>query len=278
MNGIIYLADYKISEQDFLASKNLFTFRISNLQDLHKVDLSELRHGRFLLRGSKLKQMQFETLFHILKNNEVNLFTDITSFISINNFSNHYGIIRNFAPKSMIFERGTPVNEISQNLLREHFSSPLFLRSEIESAAKYVGVKGCIINQILNTELETTICNLETHVKGFNSLIIKETVDLKKNDNKTFEFRCVVVHNRVIFFDNNESKSGLILTNDVIAFAKKVASHNFECGIRGAYFLDLGVKTDDSIIIIEMKDFINGTVSNLDELAKGLSKFFNVSP
>lgn len=274
MNGIIYLSDYKTSEQEFLTSKNILTFRIADLQNIQDIDLSELRQGRFLLRGPKLKQPQFEEVFLAMKNKEVNLFTNITSFASISNFSNHYGIIKEFSPKSMNFERGTASNIIREHLEKEKVSSPVFLRSEIESAAKYVGVEGCIINLISDFEIEDKVCNLETHVTGFKNLIFKEVVSLKKVGEKNVEFRCVIVHDKLVFFDNDEEKSGLILTNDVIDYAQKVASHNYYCGIRGAYFLDLGVKTDDSITIIEMKDFINGTINNFEELASGLINLF----
>ncbi len=271
VNGLIYLSDYKISEQDFLTAKGIFTFRIADFLKIQEIDLSELKFGRYLMRGPKLKQLQFENIFHHFKKNEVSLFTDISSFAYINNFSNYYGIIKEFSPKSIIFERGVMSSVISENLEREGVRSPVFLRSEVESAAKYVGIEGCIIKQINDSEIDDKVCNLESHVKGFRNLIFKEVVSLKKENDENLEFRCIIVQDKVMLFDDSGIKSRLIPTKEVIAFAQIVAQHNYFCGIRGAYFLDLGVKVDGEIIIIEMKDFINGTIKNFEELVNGLN-------
>lgn len=170
-----------------------------------------------------------------------------------------------YSPKVIDFHIDTSIDEIAEALKGASF--PLFVRSNVESAAKYVGVEACILKDV--DGIETVLKPIKEHIKTAERIIMKEVVPIKKINGINTEYRAIVITDKLVCFDY-DSSCGL---PDPYKFPYEAiintASTN---GLHGAYFLDLGVSEDDALFVVECKNLFNGTIKNISSFAEGLLK------
>lgn len=260
----VYWKNYSDSEEQALARSGVGTARLSEGADPPKTSAAPA-----FLRAGRMTEDEFALASAVCERAGYQLITSQKSFSIAGDFERHYPLLKSLAPKAVTASSMAPNLEIARGLRKSGLKYPIFVRSDRESAAKYVGIEGCIVRDDSDEALEQALENLRTHVKGFRTIIFKELVPLKKTAaGRDLEYRAIGVAGTLLMFDYS-TDSGLPAPESVgvDAFAARAIKALAAGGADGALFVDVAVTEDGERIVVECKDFSNGTIKNLDSLA-----------
>jgi hypothetical protein len=258
--AIIYLEDYGLAEQDILREQGIHALRFENGEALPVNAWPELK---FLLRAKKLKSEDYKEYYSQLSLAGYELINNPDIFILHGSFELYYPLVKDFSPRSIIIAKDMDSSSAIETILDSQIPSPVFVRSEIESAAKYVGVAGCMMQEISKDQFETCRANLDEHIKNYEVLILKEVVGIKKHDGHNLEYRAIVINDVVITFDYDTAKIPDPELTGLDVSIRKIVNEIYNNGFTGAYFMDFAVTTENTLIIIESKDIVNGTIKDI---------------
>lgn len=268
---VIYFGDYSQQEEETLNGLGLTTIRVENSFALIQTIPKQIENKLALVRGARMKMDEYEKMNSDLLSLNFTLINTPDLFILHGSFELYYSMVKMFSPKSIFFKRGSATSSIQTEITSSNLSTPLFVRSEIESAAKYVGIEGCLIQINSDSEISKCISNLENNIKGYQSIIIKEVVEIKKSSSgKNLEYRAIVINDKIVSFDYDSAKLPLPTESKIADEAKNIINTIFKNGFKGAYFMDFALTENDQVIIVESKDILNGTIKDVTAFGKGL--------
>ncbi len=266
---VIYLNDCYEKEEAVLRAYDIPCARINYPFQEGAVEIQ----GTPIFRGPKMKVAAYSEFIHSLEKIGCSALVGLDDFIRISDAIEYSRCFGNYAPKVITFDIKQDVAEIANLLIESDLKYPLFVRSDLESAAKYVGVDACTLRSSDVNDIETVLDPIHKFIANAGTIIMKEIVSVKKANGKNIEYRAIVVNGKIVCFDY-DSSSGLPSPESLsCAWQFKdcidIASKN---GLHGAYFVDFGVDENDTIFVVECKNIINGTVKNINSFAEGLSK------
>lgn len=268
----IYLGDYSLHEEKTLQEFDIPTIRLESQDFLQGNIKYQESISPAILRSKRIKKDEYSKIYSDLLALNLALVNDPELFLLHNSFEESYSMMNDFSPKTIFFPPSSEAMTIRKRIESLGFSLPLFVRSEIESAAKYVGIDGCIIKENIDTEINKCISNLNNNVKDYKTIIIKEVVEIRKNESgKNLEYRAIVINDDIICFDYDSTKLDSPNNSKIATEAQKIISEISRNGFKGAYFIDFALTNDDKVIIVECKDIINGTIQNITDFGKSLS-------
>lgn len=219
---------------------------------------------------------EYQDLYDLFASAGVKLVNDPTQVALHSGFADQYQLIRGFTPKAVVFSRHQPISSIMGEIEAEELSFPLFVRSEKESAAKYVGIEGCVIPKLEFDLFARCIENLVNNVSGFQSFIFKEVVEIKKSQSGSrLEYRGIVLDGTIVAFDYDKNTLPDPDSVNLSHRADEIVKRIFDKGFKGAYFMDFAVTESGDVIIVETKDILNGSIHDVDGFAKALSGYLN---
>lgn len=270
---ILYLKDYKIDEEEVMRQAGLKTVRLpANFANSEIQSLAT--DSPIFVRGPRMRLDEYESLWQEAKVAGVNFLTTPESFRLASNFEFHYPLIRQLSPRALIVDNLMNNSEIFSRLTSENFRFPVFIRSEIESAAKYVGLEGCIMRTPELEQLDLVIRNLRLHVKEFKKIIFKEMLPIATSniDGANLEYRAIGAKGRLITFDYDARGSKLSSPESfgLEKYAEQALSALAAGGATGAVFVDIAIVEGGSPIVVECKDFVNGSIGYPQKFAEGV--------
>jgi hypothetical protein len=269
---LIYVAQYGLQEEATLRGFGFSTIRVDNYQSLADALPASSEPQAALMRGSRLDQQAYDDIYRALSHAQVHLLNNPQEFSLHGSFRDYYPLIKDFSPRAIVLDRQTSVSEILSALKSAQLIPPLFVRSEIESAAKYVGVQGCLIQSINSTDVEQCKVNLDTHVTSYHDVIVKETIEIARHINgENLEYRAIVLGGKIVSFDFDTSKLPDPFTTRVASESSVITAAIHDAGFTGAFFMDFALTADNKVIIVETKDLLNGTIKNVADFGKGLA-------
>ena len=268
--NIIYLDDYKHDEEAALAASGLLCFRY-NHRDLMKGSFPENNcDNQYLIRGPRLPLDAYKRIFEAAGAKGLHITPDWRSYVLGADQTEQYKVLQEFYPKAVVAEASISSENLLNLLKNEKIRFPVFLRSEIESAAKYVGVSGCMIVTPSIADLTNALVNLKRNVHGYSTLVFKETVQIQKNqDGDTLEFRAIGWNGKIQMFDNLEYSA--IPPQEVVHLVNKVIEKLLANGGAGGYFIDVAMDEASHPILIECKSLLNGSIKSISRFAPLLS-------
>ena len=266
--GFVYFGDKYIDEESYISG----TFTCYRAKDFsvtpditHEIYASDY----VLTRGPKLSQFEYEKCWSIWNERGLTFASSPTSYLIANSPQKNTALLCEDAPELFVLSANLTDEEIVRTLINKAIH-PLFVRSEKESAAKYVGVDGCIISALDDESILSAVRDLRTHVLGFNEIIFKRVVSIAKSSSgKVLEYRGIAVKGVLVSIEYDTSlPSPKSLGIDIYAanIIIKLAQH----GLDGAFFIDIGVKNDGGFFVIECKDLINGKIHTITRFSQGL--------
>jgi hypothetical protein len=270
---IIYLNDYYEKEEAVIKAYGISCARVSYPFQESEIEIQ----GTPIFRGPKMKVAAYSEFIQSLEKIGCSALVGLDDFVRISDAIEYTRCFGSYAPKVITFDIKQGVEEISNLLIKSDLNYPLFVRSDIESAAKYVGVDACTLRSSDGNDIEMVLEPIYKYIKNAGTIIMKEIVSVKKINGKTIEYRAIVVNGKIICFDYDsssdlpcpESLSCAWQFEDCI----NTASKN---GLQGAYFVDFGVDEKDNLFVVECKNIINGTIKNINAFAEGLAKMRKV--
>lgn len=266
---VIYLNDYYEKEETVIKAYGIPCARIDYP---FQRNIAEIQ-GTPIIRGPKMKVAEYAEFIQNLERIGYSALVGLDDFEKLSNAIEYTRCFGEYAPKVITFDINNNIEEISNLLVRSDLKCPLFVRSDIESAAKYVGVNACILRSFEVDEIGEVLEPIHKFITNAGTIVMKEIVSVKKICEKNIEYRAIVINGKIICFDYDPS-NGLPCPESLSCAWQfqdciNKASKN---GLHGAYFVDFGVDEDENIFVVECKNFINGTIKNLNAFAEGLVK------
>lgn len=253
---VLYVNNSYVDEEIILRKHGVKTARI----EYPSIGTNTIDYDT-IIRGPKMNKQQYIKLLKDLEIDNI-LVTPEQYGIAADAilYSQCFG---KYSPKVLSFDIDEPKENIKKKL--KGVKLPLFVRSNVESAAKYVGVEACILRDL--DKLEDVLKPIYDHIRNAETIIMKEVVPLKKINNKTVEYRAIVINDTLVCFDY-DSSCGLPDPKELEW--KPIIDAASINGMHGAYFLDLGIDTSNRLFVVECKNLFNGTIKNVDSFAEGL--------
>lgn len=264
--GFLYIGD-KYKDEEKYISKYFTTIRLTtSLSEIANID-KLIKCDYVLLRGSKFTQEEYEKIYAILKQNKINAYSSPVSYKIANSAILYSKLLGENAPNLYVFSARQSDEEIIESF-KNNLVFPLFVRSDKESAAKYVGVDGCIVSSENKESFKIALDNLRNNVKNINDIIFKQVIPIKQYNKKiNLEYRAIVFNGKLICFDYNKelpNPSDYGLDESVTELALNLMEKGFD----GGYFMDFAIKENGGFYVVECKDLINGTIKNIDRFIK----------
>lgn len=266
---VIYLNDYYEKEETIIKAHGIPCARVNYP---FEGSIAEIQ-GTPIFRGPKMKVAAYSKFIQDLEKMGYSALVSLDDFVKISDAIEYTRCFGKYAPKVITFNIKEDIVKIANLLIESDLKCPLFVRSDIESAAKYVGVDACTLQSADVNEIKAVLEPIHKFIANAGTIIMKEIVSVKKINGKTIEYRAIVVNEKIICFDYDsssdlprpESLSCAWQFEDCI----NIASKN---GLQGAYFVDFGVDENENVFVVECKNIINGTIKNINAFAKGLVK------
>lgn len=267
---ILYLGDYYLSEEHFLQDNNIPCVRL-DYPFSHNGNIGVQSGDTVLIRGGKLNTSAYADVAHYFEQHGINCVVSAHDYEKIASAVEYSKCFGKYAPKVLMFDINEPIDSISHALSASELTFPLFVRSDVESAAKYVGFEACVLKSNTHDDIAAVIRPIKDHVANPTKVVMKEIVNTMKINGKNIEYRAIVVAGKIICFDyeaNTEIPSPDSL--DCYGQFEECVSLAFQNGLSGAYFVDFGINSNGDIFVVECKNVINGTIKSVDSFMKGL--------
>lgn len=266
---VIYLNDCYKKEEVVIREYGIPSARVNYP---FQESMAEIREGA-IFRGPKMNVVAYSELIQNLEKIGCSALVSLDDFVKISDATEYTRCFSNYAPKVITFDIKQDVVEIANLLDESDLRYPLFVRSDIESAAKYVGVDACTLWSSDVNDIVTVLAPIHKFITNAGAIIMKEIVSVKKANGKTIEYRAIVVNGKITCFDY-DSSSGLPRPESLSCAWQfedciNIASKN---GLHGAYFVDFGVDKNENLFVVECKNIINGTIKNINAFAEGLTE------
>lgn len=267
----VYLNDYNEKEEATISAQGVTCYRMSSDSALTGKGFDQLpKTDVYQIRSNRLSVDDYSKIWSVAKEHGITLTTNPTSYEIGSSFKEQRLLLRALSPNSLVLDSETKTNEIREQIELSEMNYPIFVRSEIESAAKYVGVDGCVINENTTSSIENVVENLKNNVRGFRTLILKEMLEIARNQktNKHIEYRAIGVNGGLLFFDYDPG-SGLQdpYELNMDEFATEALMMLSDGGAKGGLFVDIALTEEGKKIVVECKNLVNGTIKQLDKLA-----------
>ena len=266
---IVYLNDYYEKEEAIIKSYGIPSARVNYPFQGSLVGIQKSS----IFRGPKMKSSVYSKFIQDLEKNGGTTLVSLDDFAEISDAIEYTRCFGKYAPKVVTFDIKQAAAEISKLLIASDLKYPLFVRTDIESAAKYVGVDACTLKVPDVKDIEKVLEPIHNFITNAGTIIMKEIVPVKKINGKNIEYRAIVVNGEIVCFDYDSSSdlpspkslSCAWQFQDCINIAS-------EKGLHGAYFVDFGISENETLFVVECKNIINGTIKNINAFAEGLAK------
>lgn len=269
--GFLYLGDYKPEEEAFLRAADVRVFRADAWPDMKSLPATDGAVTELLVRGARLASPKYEFLWRIARSAGVSLVTSPEAFRTLGNPELQYRALSAVSPATLFVDAHVEDFEVTNVILRNKIEFPVFIRSDLESAAKYVGLEGCVAAERDAAALRTVLSNLRRHVRGMSKIIAKQVVLIAKGENgRPLEYRAIGARGRFSHFDLAGSGLPPDPRHGLEEFAGGAFRLLAEAGADGAAFVDVAVKEGGGGVVVECKDMLNGSIANLDLLAEAV--------
>ncbi len=262
---IMFPSDYfehkKVDEdylEEFKVAKEIgFNIILVNYEELEKGNIKvfpeKLSEGLCIYRGWMLKPETYEKLYEYLNKFKLKLINNVTEYNNCHLFPNSYPLLRDFTPRTKAFSEG---EVIDWNEIKSEFSR-FMIKDYVKS------VKGSSFPLFFENNLSTE--ELNEQVQVFKSLrgdlftkgiVVKEFVDLKKENNTTNEYRGFYMDGVLLTLTMNSSqnKESRLVPQSLLEQIPVLESR--------FYTIDFAEKDNGDFIVIETGD---GQVSGLAE-------------
>lgn len=270
-----YLGDAYVKEEEILREAGAATIRVAIEQAMKTpAPWRGLGGAVVLLRGPRLPLDQYEAVScHAAASGSVCLADPRTYRFGLDLVA-QAEILRDMMPATEVLPSSSTPEEIKALLDKDRLRVPVFVRSDVESAAKYVGAAGCIIGTADAVEIEGVLKNLSHYVKQYRTVVIKEMFKPRcAADGKALEYRAIGMAGDLITFDWDESSELPDPEASALGdFARKVFARVNASGAKGLFVSDVALTEEGPGVVVECKNLLNSSLKRPKKLLRELAR------
>ncbi len=272
--SVLYVDDYKKDEEKILSSLGVNCRRVSKEKLISDVGFSSfLTDTPYQLRSARISVDEYSQIVKGAKSSSVELLTSNESFAVIADSEKQYEILKDFMPNTLFLNRDSTETAILDLINENQLTPPIFVRTDVESAAKYTGIDSCIIRESTIDDIGRVISSISSNIKGYEKIILKEMVNIAKDpkSGKNLEFRAIAISGELKLFDYEQSQFSISPQEvGIDAFAKTVIE-TLACGkANGGVFVDVAILENGNMTVIECKNLVNGTIRSIEGFGQQL--------
>lgn len=276
LHTILYLGDYKRDEEPRFAAYGVRTARVPDPRHSTQSWAAAQCQGTAILRAERLTQGDFRLVSEQATTAGIPLATTMRGFELLTDFRLQYVALKSFSPRTEFLKTGTRAADVLEAIEHSGMSMPVFVRTELGSAAKVVGIQGCTIPEHSVAAVERVLGSVAQYLPGAEQLILKEVVDIGlTKDGSHLEYRAIGVGGRLVAFDVPEMNNVLPDPAEIglAEFATNCFRSLAESGSSGAAFVDVALLSDHATpVVVECKDFHFGSLANIAAIGTALSQ------
>ena len=167
---VIYLNDCYEKEEAVIRAYGIPCARVNYPFQESEAEIQ----GTSIFRGPKMKIAAYSEFIQSLEKIGCSALVGLDDFVRISDAIEYSRCFGNYAPKVITFDIKQDVVEIANLLIESDLKYPLFVRSDIESAAKYVGVDACTLRSSDVNDIETVLnplYHLFSSLSSYHNLI-----------------------------------------------------------------------------------------------------------
>lgn len=258
--GVLYVGDYKLDEESLILGQ-VRTVRINaDFEFVEKLPQDSL----WILRSRRLALPSYCRLWETVDSFGARLCTQPLSYGIISSLRAPSLALSGQIPPMIVLDSNVQAVDLMAAVQKRGLQFPVFVRSEVESAAKYVGVEGCTISDLDLAQVNVVLTNLRSHVSDFREIGVKEVwpVRLLGSTTMTMEYRAVGCAGSLIAFDHR-SVGPLPAPGPYIErFAADAFARLAEIGADGLHVVDVALSNDERRpFAVEWKDLASSSLA-----------------
>lgn len=261
---LLYINDYNEKEASVIRRMGIPTCRHHlGVDDLILPDSSATQA---IVRAPRLSLEQYDQLWNECTSVGLTPVSTPKSYAIGASIAAQTQLLGDLSPKTLVLPRHGSVEFILSELTRASMKLPVFVRSELESAAKYVGIGGCTIETMSTKDIARVVSNLDANVPAHDHRVFKEMKEIAVvgTSGQRLEYRAIVVAGALWMFDAFDSALPQPRESGVDLVIEKAASALYAGGCTGGLFIDAAVTAKGDVIIVECKNLTNGTIKSVE--------------
>lgn len=259
--GILYLGGFRESADPLLHL--VPTARVSSVSDLYRKALQGA--DRWILRTKRLTIGEYCAIADAVAGCGAELVNSELSYAIVSSLRPVQKALSSFSPPMVAGRRELSTADFLSVVADRGLQAPLFVRSEVESAAKYAGFEACVVSELSANGLEAPLRALQEHVAGFNEVAFKELWRVKKLGQSDYdlEYRTFGYRGKLVSVDQPRADVLPRLWPWHFDFLNSAYEALAELGADGLHVLDLAIRDPDrKPYIVEWKDFSSSSLKN----------------
>lgn len=259
-SGLLYIGEYK-REEEVSMQGVLPTVRVES-DFSFPVDLPS--STTWIVRSRRLSLPSYSRLWGIVQDFGSRLCTEPRAYGIISSLRVPSLALADQIPPMLVVGSLTEAVEVKRQAEKRRMQYPLFIRSEVESAAKYVGIEGCTVASPDVNQIESVLGNLRSHVQNFREIAVKEIRPIRRlgKANISIEYRAVGYSGSLVEFDHVQTRELPVPDPSLRQFAIDAFTRLAEAGADGAHAVDVALsKEDQRPFVVEWKDLSSGSLA-----------------
>lgn len=258
--GLIYVGQFKEGEE-FLGDWPWI--RIQSPDSLNESALQAAE--QWILRSKRLTLSGYCLIADSVQRAGARLVTSDVAYAIISSLRTVPCVLHSFIPPMVAASASEGLDELISRIVAAKLTPPLFVRSEIESAAKYVGIDGCIAPSARADDIRGPVDTLQREVAGSREIAIKESWQIKKLGTTEIGLEYRSVGYRGKLFTVDKSKRSLVprLEPFHLKFLSEVFVALSNIGADGLHVIDVAFRASDrKMFVVEWKDASSSSFEN----------------
>lgn len=259
--GVLYIGDFKAGEESLL--QGWTSVRAGSVEELSP-DLLRVA-DRWVLRARRLSLGEFCKILASVQDSGGSLASSELSYAMISSLRTLRVALAEFGPRMVVCRGDESPEKVCRAAEEAQLRTPLFVRSEIESAAKYVGLEGCTVPSLSSENVAKPLQSLREYVPNHQEVALKEMWEIKRlgSTDIAMEYRTIGYRGRLVAVDFQKGNLLPRLEPWHVDFLNRAYGAVAELGCDGVHVLDIGIRAVDRIpFIVEWKDFSSSSLKN----------------
>lgn len=268
--GMLYVGNDRVAEEKAVAN-DAPTVRVESVRSAGRV-LAEC--DAWIVRSRRLRPEVYRDLGQAAGRYGSRLCSPPAAYSVISGLSACAVALQHWTPPTVVRSAGSSTSELMASIDERGLRYPVFLRSEIESAAKYVGIEGCVVGQRHAPDLERAVQGLRDHVPSFEEIAVKEMwpVGTHGATGSLMEYRALGYRGSLVGFDQRSGDDLPAPDRSLEDLADAVFRSLARIGASGAHLVDIALRRDDGRpFVVEWKDLSSGSLTCARDLFRVLS-------
>lgn len=199
--GVLYVGNDRVAEEKAV-EVDVPTVRVESVRSAGRVLAG---CDAWIVRARRLRPEAYRELGQAAGRHGSRLCSTPAAYSVISRLSACAVALQHWTPPTVVESAESSTSELMASIDERGLRYRVFLRSETESAAKYVGIEGCVVGHRRAVGFERAVQNLRDHAPCFEEIAVKEMwpVETHGSTGSSMEYRALGYRGSLVGFDQS---------------------------------------------------------------------------